>query len=323
MDAKTVDPLKEAAIRAAGAWGLNAINVRSDLAISGSPQRSEFRCVAECADHQLVVLENIRRQDCRKKQAIIDRLDFLSRRGLSCINPYLETAEGSHIIQQEDRFWQASPYIQGVALDRPAYALEEWRGAAMADFLINLRKASMKLPESLSTSPFSILGYIDSLFSSMKLREPVLVARLEPVKIFLRNRLAPIHGHLNAAFCHGDYHPLNIIWSGTGMKCVIDWEFSGAKPDSYDAALLIGCLGMETPDALTGPLVMKFIHNLKAAHVLSGSSWRVLVEMIIAIRFGWLSEWLRNSDAEMIELETVYMNLLMDHADVLAAQWHC
>jgi homoserine kinase type II len=45
--------------------------------------------------------------------------------------------------------------------------------------------------------------------------------------------------------------------------------------------------------------------------------------MIIAIRFGWLSEWLRNRDEEMIELETVYMNLLMDHADDLAAQWRC
>jgi len=43
--------------------------------------------------------------------------------------------------------------------------------------------------------------------------------------------------------------------------------------------------------------------------------------MIIAIRFGWLSEWLRNQDTEMIELETVYMNLLMENADTLIDLW--
>jgi homoserine kinase type II len=42
-----------------------------------------------------------------------------------------------------------------------------------------------------------------------------------------------------------------------------------------------------------------------------------LIEFVIAIRFAWLSEWLRHEDREMIALETDYMNLLADNADVL------
>jgi homoserine kinase type II len=317
-----VNPMKEAAIRAAGAWGLDAVNVRGDLAICGSPQRSEFRCVVECADGKLVVLEIIRGQDRKQKQAIIDRLDFLAHQGLSGVHPYIRTSDARRIIQIEGRFWQASPYVPGMPLDRPGYAFDGWRGEAMADFLVNLRKASRNLPDGLSTPPFSILGYIDTLIGQIKLREPGLVEKLAPITAFLQKRLAHVHGLLPVVFCHGDYHPLNMIWSETDIQGVIDWEFSGIKPENYDTAILIGCMGMETPGALTGPLVMEFIRNLKAAQVLSGTSWQVLVEMIIAIRFGWLSEWLRNRDTEMIELETVYMHLLMDHSHDLIKQWY-
>lgn len=316
-----VDPMEEAAIHAAGAWDLDAVNIRGDLVICGSPQRSEFRCVVECADRGLAVLETIRGRDRMKKQAIIDRLDFLALQGLSGVHPYLRTSRGRHIIRIQGRFWQASTYVPGLPLDRPGYAFDGWRGEAMADFLINLRKASQNLPEWLSTKPFSILDYIETLMGQIRVREPGLVEKLEPISAFLKKRLADVHGSLPVAFCHGDYHPLNMIWSENALPGVIDWEFSGLKPEIYDAATLIGCMGMETPDALTGPLVREFIRNLKAAQVLSGTSGQILVEMIIAIRYAWLSEWLRSQDTEMIELETVYMHLLKDHADDLMALW--
>ena len=322
MIGESVNHMEEAAIRAAGEWGLDALNIRRDLAICGSPQRSEFRCVVECVDRRLVVLEYIRGKDCKKKQTIIDRLDFFTYQGLSCIHPYFRTSDGRHIIQIEGRFWQASPYVEGMPLDRPNYAFDGWRGRAMADFLVNLRKASWNLPNGLSTLPFSILGYIDTLIEQIKIRESELFEKLIPITTFLQKRLANVHGFLPNTFCHGDYHPLNMIWSENDIQGVIDWEFSGTKPENYDAATLIGCMGMETPEALTGPLVMEFIGNLNIAQFLSETSWRVLVEMIIAIRFGWLSEWLRNRDTEMIELETVYMHLLMDHSDDLIKLWH-
>lgn len=316
------DVLEKAAIRAAGAWGLNAVSIRNDLAICGSPQRSEFRCVVECADHGLVLMEHIRAQDREKKQAIIDRLDFLARQGLRDVHPYLRNREGGHLVRMEGRLWQATPFIPGIPLDRLGYVFDGWRGRVMADFLINLRKASRGMPQDLSTKPFSILHYIDTLLGQIKTREPGLFDRLVPVRAFLQEHLSHVHDLLPVAFCHGDYHPLNMIWSDSSIQGVIDWEFSGTKPHNYDAATLIGCIGMENPDALTGPLMMEFIRNLKASRILSEASRQVLVEMIIAVRFGWLSEWLRNRDTEMIELETVYMRLLMDHADGLKALWH-
>ncbi|MBN2299396.1 MAG: phosphotransferase [Deltaproteobacteria bacterium] len=315
--------MREAAVEAAGEWSLGAVTLRGDLPVSGSPRRSEFRCVVECPDNQLVVLEAIRRQDRDKKQAVIDRLDFLSRQGLPGVHPYIRTPDGRQIVRIRGRLWQASCYVPGKPLNRPGYAFDGWRGEAMADFLINLRKTSRNLPEDISTPTFSIQGYVETLTGRIRVREPVLFASAVPVIAFLQERLAHVHDLLSVAFCHGDYHPLNMIWSDDAIQSVIDWEFSGIKPENYDAATLVGCMGMENPDALAGPLVMKFIRTLQESQVFSGSGWSVLVEMIVAIRFAWLAEWLRNRDTEMIELETVYMNLLKDNADDLAALWHC
>ena len=314
--------MEEAAVRAAAAWGLGAVAVRRDLDIPGSPQRSAFRCVVEAAGPGLVVLEHIHEQDRTRKQAVIDRLDFLSSQGLAGIHPYLRTPDGGHIVRIEGRLWQASPYIPGVPLQRPGYEFDGWRGEAMGRFLAHLRKASQNMPDSLSTLPFSILDYIDGLMGQIRVREPGLVRELEPVTGFIRERLAPVHDLLPTAFCHGDFHPLNLIWSETGIPGVIDWEFSGPKPENYDAAVLIGCMGMEIPDALTGDLVTGFLRTLKAAQVLSEAGWRSLTDMIVAIRFGWLSEWLRSRDEEMIELETAYLHLLMANADDLSSLWN-
>lgn len=315
--AMAVHLMEEEALRAAGMWGFHAVGVRNDLSICGSPERSEFRCVVECTDQRLLVLEIIRTQDIMHKQGIIDCLDVLSSRKLPGVHPYFRSSEGRGIVCREGRHWQASPYIPGVALNRPAYALEGWRGEALAMFLLGLREASRNLPDGLSTRPFSILGYIDGLMKQIRVREPGLIDTLEPITSFLQRRLAHVHDRVPGAFCHGDFHPLNVIWSHDGIRGVIDWEFSGTKPENYDAALLIGCMGMELPDALSGPLIEKFIQAMKAERFFSGEGWQVLVEMIIAIRFAWLSEWLRNRDTEMIELETVYMHMLVDHADEL------
>lgn len=322
MAGRSDHPLKPAAIRAAATWGLDAQRIREDLPISGSPERSEFRCVLECAGGRLVVMENIRAQDRPRKQAIIDRLDFLALRNLAGVHPYLPTVDGRQIIPSNGRLWQAAPYIPGVPLDRPQYAFDAWRGETMAAFLVNLRRASQDMPAHLVTAPFSILRYIDVLFGQIIEREPPeLVEKLTPIITFLQHRLANQHDLLPLAFCHGDYHPLNMIWSENTLMGVIDWEFSGSKPENYDAALLIGCLGMEIPDALSGPLVLSFIRTLQTARLLAEASRRTLVEMTIAIRFGWLAEWLRTKDTEMIALETVYMRLLMDHADELEGIW--
>jgi homoserine kinase type II len=123
------------------------------------------------------------------------------------------------------------------------------------------------------------------------------------------------------AFCHGDYHPMNVIWSADDIKCVIDWEFSGYKREIYDAANLIGCIGVEDPRSLTGELVKSFISDMKIARIISKISWKYLVEFIVALRFAWLSEWLRRKDTEMISLELDYMRVLIDNKNILQKTW--
>jgi len=52
---------------------------------------------------------------------------------------------------------------------------------------------------------------------------------------------------------------------------------------------------------------------MKEAGIISKTSWRYLVEFIVALRYAWLSEWLRQKDTEMISLELDYMRLLIEN----------
>lgn len=114
---------------------------------------------------------------------------------------------------------------------------------------------------------------------------------------------------LPVRFCHGDYHPLNVIWSASGINAVIDWEFLGHKPEIYDVAMMIGCLGMEKPQSLTGDLVFEFVKRLKESGLIAKKSW------------AWLSDWLKRSDQEMIDLEAVYIQLLLDNREIFIRSW--
>jgi homoserine kinase type II len=130
-----------------------------------------------------------------------------------------------------------------------------------------------------------------------------------------------VHDQLPVRFCHGDYHPLNVIWSEKGINAVIDWEFLGYKPEIYDIAMMIGCLGMEKPQSLTGDLVFGFLERLKESGLIAEISWSILFPFVLALRFAWLSDWLKRSDPEMIDLEAVYINLLLDNREIFTRSW--
>jgi homoserine kinase type II len=159
------------------------------------------------------------------------------------------------------------------------------------------------------------------LISEINLYNKDIIDEIENIKCFLEKDFMPAYEKLPVAFCHGDYHPLNIIWSADDIISVIDWEFSGYKSELYDAANLIGCVGVEDPQSLTGDLVKSFIAGLKKADIISNISWTYLVEFITALRFAWLSEWLRQKDTEMIRLELDYMRLLIVNKRSLQKAW--
>ncbi len=78
-------------------------------------------------------------------------------------------------------------------------------------------------------------------------------------------------------------------------------------------------LGLD--NIIIGDFAKVFIGDLKKSGLISEISREVFLEFVIAVRFAWLSEWLRHKDREMIDLETVYMNLLAYNSDMLKNVW--
>jgi homoserine kinase type II len=307
--------------KAAAEWNLQIKNIRRDINIQGSPERCELRFVIECKNDRLYLIESVFNTDVNHKLKIISCLDFLYENGLSGINPYICSANNGYIINCDNRFWQLSSFLECEALNRPEYVFDKWRGKVLADFLIESGKISQGIPFFTGSAPFSIIDYIYKLISQIEKNDPEVIINIEPALRFLEKKFMKAHDMLPLSFCHGDFHPLNVIWSKNSIKAVIDWEFLGIKPRIYDAANLIGCIGIEDPEALTGELAYDFIAALKEAGLISGISREFFPEFVIALRFAWLSEWLRHDDHEMIKLETVYLNLLTDNYDMLKNAW--
>lgn len=313
--------IEDSVIQVAGNWGLTVKSIRKDIHLTGSPERCELRFAIECELNRIYVLESIFDEDFPHKSNIISCLDALSKQNLMHVHPYLYAKNNDAIIRHQDRYWQLSPYISGVPLKRPAYVFDRWRGNVLADFLIHFHKTSKNLPCTITTEPFSIKKYINKLLAQIRRFEPKLLSDLMPVTHFLEKSFLDIHDSLPIAFCHGDFHPLNIIWGADCINAVIDWEFLGEKPEIYDMANMLGCIGIEEPEGLAGDLVKDFITRLKQENILSDLSWNYLVEFIVALRFAWLSEWLRHKDKDMIELETVYMKLLVNNHEKIKELW--
>ncbi|MDY6838851.1 MAG: aminoglycoside phosphotransferase family protein [Thermodesulfobacteriota bacterium] len=307
--------------RAARHWNLQVKEIREDMPMAGSPERYELRFVVHCHDNRLYVLESLFKDHVGHKHRIIGLLDYLSRQGTPAIRPYLCTKNKGCIVNCDDRFWQLAPYIEGAPLDRPGYVFDNWRGSVLAGFLIDLREKARDVPGFSPLEPFSIKGYIYGLMSQIKRHKPELFKEMVPVVAFLEKRFMAVHDRLPVAFCHGDYHPLNVIWSSDSIHAVIDWEFSGYKPEIYDIANLIGCSGMEDPGGLSGDLVKELVRQLRGAGMISDLSWEHLCEFVVAMRFAWMSEWLRNQDQDMIDLEALYMRLLVAHSERLKSLW--
>lgn len=302
-------------------WQKRLKKIHYDLPVLGSPERSLFRVVVEDSKGQFFLLEQISPKSLQQKERIAATLDFLARKKLARVQPYLAAEQGDFIIKYHNDFWQMANFIKGTDLDRDQYIYEGWRGPVLADFLIELRKKSRKLPTFDSCMVFSLKNYIYKLVREINLYNKDIRDEINDIVCFLEKNFMSAYDKLPVAFCHGDYHPLNVIWSADDIQCVIDWEFTGYKSELYDAANLIGCVGVENPRSLMGDLTGNFIAALKDAKIISKASWVYLVEFIVALRFAWLAEWLRRKDTDMICLEMDYMRLLIDNKTVLQKEW--
>ncbi len=302
-------------------WDIEFKAERPGLTPAGSPERSLFRTVVEDSGGRRFVLERVASRTVGRKREIAATLDWLAARGLAGVFPCIRGREGDWLAKAQGGFWQISPFIEGVELARPDYAFEAWRGRALARFLIDLKETSQGIPFGKPGRPFSIAEFSRNLMAKITRHAPGCCAAVRKVYENLEACLFPVHDRIPAAFCHGDPHPVNVIWGEEGIRGVIDWEFSGYKSEIYDAALVLGCLGMEDPEALAGPMALAFIGELRASGHFDSSSFAVLPEFVTAVRFAWLSDWLRKKDGDMVEMETDYLNLLHGSRERLRLAW--
>jgi homoserine kinase type II len=293
------------------AWGVVFAETDCRAEIEGSPERAAMRAVVRDTSGRRWILEKITPENLERKKRIAEQLQALS--GLSQIHPYCQTTDASFFYDH----WMLRPYVDGVPLDRKTYLNDSWRIDAMTQFLIQLRKHSA----GQTGARFSIASYAEGRMVAWRKTNPQRADQLEGSLTQLKQRFFPVHDSLPVAFCHGDYHPLNMVW-GTGyIRSVIDWEFCGIKPELYDVALLVGCIGFENPDHLIRDPVIRLVRTLRAAGFGTPESWIYFLELAATIRFGWMSEWIRRRDREAQKMEAVYIDILVDQAEYIQQHW--
>jgi homoserine kinase type II len=302
-------------------WGIQLKKIREDILIAGSPDRCLFRAVIEDREGLFYILESLDPEFVPHKKMIAQTVAYLAKNGLAEVHSYLPHGKDEYVATWHNHHWQVSPYVDGVPLVRPEYAFEGWRGPVLAGFLTDLWRKSGDVHLFDQSQPFSIISFNRDFLAKIESREPELFERIRPAVDFLEQEFVSAQDDLPVRFCHGDYHPLNIIWSASGINAVIDWEFLGFKPEIYDVAMMIGCLGMEKPQSLTGDLVCAFVKSLKESGLIAEESWSCLFPFVLALRFAWLSDWLKRSDFEMIDLEAVYIRLLLDNREIFIRSW--
>ena len=302
-------------------WKIKYQNKRPDIPIAGSPERTSFRIVIEDDKKSLYILENFLKNRYNHKLKIINTLDQLKKNNVIHIQPYLKSNTNEHIIEYKNSYWQLIPFIPGIPLNRPHYVMDSWRGIKIAEFLIDLRNKSESLSLSNTQKDFSLKSYAMNMIQLMKIHNPREYIQLEPIIHFIQNDFFKIYESLPHCFCHGDYHSLNIIWSENNIKSVIDWEFLGVKPEIYDIANMLGCIGIEEPTGLFQGLTLTFIEEIKKSNFITDISFKYLFDCILTLRFGWLAEWFRKNDTDMINLEITYMHLLLKNKEIIKRKW--
>lgn len=302
-------------------WNISYERPHSEIQISGSPERCDYRIVIEDKSAKFYVLEKIRKDQIEHKKLIASSLYYLSNQDFPEISAYLKK-DGSFIKKIEQDFWLIRPYVKGIELNRPDYVFDAWRGKKTSDFLICLWKKTETFPIKEKIPLFSLKDYVLTMKQKMKTYHPLEFNSIESIIDYLSSDFFRNYDSLPLRFCHGDYHSLNIIWDYDSIRSVIDWEFCGYKIEIYDMANLLGCLGIEEPISLIKDFALEFIKRIKESKMVSNKGLFYLFDCVLALRFAWLAEWLRKCDEDMIELEIDYMILLLENKEKIKNCWN-
>jgi homoserine kinase type II len=316
------DPSKEEFLQwLSHQWKIEFQGVRTNIEIPGSPERTVSRVVIQDRFGRLFLLEKFPAEKFSIRDQVAKAVDFLNRQGLFEVLPYRKSDQEGFLPFFREGRYQLSSFLEGTVLKRPDYLDSPDMGKNFAVFLARMQRASQGIEKVSSFPQFSLKAYIYKLVSEMKIHDRPVYEKFLPFLKFLESGFMQAYDHLPLSFCHGDLHPLNVIWHQDTIKAVIDWEFAGIKPDLYDAANLVGCAGIENPNGLGRPMVMTFMEEIQKTSVISETGRRFFPEYVLALRFAWLSEWLRKKDQIMLDMEETYMGILVDHMEEIRKLW--
>ncbi len=306
-------------------FGLAPLRQAPEHPLPGSPERCLARWAVEDAEHRFWMLERLGPGQAARRQDLALLLEGLARDpDLGSLVPaYVPLRDGpGHVLRVAEGplagHWQVSPFVPGAPLPRPAYLDQAWRGQALGGVMTALRRAASAWPEIPAAPAPPLPDYIRDLLGTLRRRRPAVAARLEPLRPALED-LPRVLAAQPVVLAHGDLHPLNVQW-GFGpdapLRAVIDWEFSGAGPLLLDAANCAGCAGFEHPSGLFRGFVPALARACAPREFLG-----LLPAMVLATRFGWLSEWLRKNDRHMLDMELDYLDILAANQERLAGVW--
>lgn len=301
------------------AWGIDSGTLRQDIVVPGSPERCVQRQVVEDEAGNVWVLERLFPKQHERRGRIGRALNVLRETGMPVLF-YQAGSDGHHVVRENGFHWQLAPYVPGDPLPQPDFVDHSERGEALADFLIALRREGEHIREFDQEPDFDLPAYVNELMEAMRPRKPELHQSLLDVREALKPFFAAWKD-LPRCLCHGDFHPLNVIWKHMEVAAVIDWEFAGQRPVLYDVANCLGCVGIEDPNALGSGLAPAMLRRMHGAGLLDGVSFGWLPHLLLGLRFAWMSEWLRRKDMEMQELELKYMTVLTRNLDGLGRLW--
>jgi homoserine kinase type II len=294
-------------------WDVPFARLRPDLAIAGSPERCIVRRVVEDGSGCLWLLERLAPDKAARREAIALLVDGLAASGLWGLAPYRQAKDGGFVVMDWGGVWQLSAFVPGRALERPGYLDNADLGDALGSWLAALRTSGRKTAVPPGLRELDLPAFVRDLLAALALRDPDVHGQAQRLMPALSG-FFEAWGELPRKLAHGDVHPLNVVWGESGVAAVIDWEFAGMMPSVYDLANCLGCLGIEGAGGFTGPFCRALLRRAATEGLLPDSHAAWLPEAILASRFGWLSEWLRRDDGEMIRTELAYMNWLAGEA---------
>jgi homoserine kinase type II len=267
------------------------------------------------------LLDEIQEDQYEKFLRLAECLENLKERGIKQVQAYEHNTLGQFVTFYSGRLYMLRPQPKGSSLTHSQWLADRAKIGAFVDFLAQLKSTSAALPHLPAIDGKSIIDYIRRTTDTFQRHRPELAERLSPILKHLEATLFITLPTTRLSLCHSNLVDENLHWTGSELSGVSGWEFCDMKNEAYDAALVAGCIGFDDPDRLVDDPAQPLIGSLNSLMAWEAESWASFYDLMIAIRFGWLSKWMRINDEKTRDKEVLYMNYLVTQRDFIRRTW--